>query len=86
MLNTKNLGGSSEHGGRKLKPRFMGPFKVQRMVGNVGVQLELPSTWSKIHDVFHVSLVKPYYSRSGEPSTVYPPQPIQWLEGEPIYT
>eukprot|EP00983_Pelagomonas_calceolata_P065307 1148534-Pelagomonas_calceolata.AAC.1 len=55
------------------------------MVGNVAVQLELPSSWSKIHDVFHVSLVKPYYSRSGEPSTVCPPQPIQWLQGEPIY-
>ena len=63
----------------------MGPFKVQRMVGNAAVKLELPSSWSRIHDVFHVSLVKPYYSKSGEPSTVCPPQPIQWLEGEPIF-
>ena len=86
MLNTRNLRGSSEQGARKLKPRFMGPFKVQRMVGNAAVKLELPSSWSRIHDVLHVSLVKPYYSKSGEPSTVCPPKPVQWLKGEPIFT
>eukprot|EP00983_Pelagomonas_calceolata_P062828 1147447-Pelagomonas_calceolata.AAC.12 len=38
---------------------------VQRMVGNVVVQLELPSSWSKIHDVFHVSLLVQWLE--GEP-------------------
>ncbi|XP_071933216.1 uncharacterized protein [Coffea arabica] len=45
---------------KKLKPRYIGPYKIQRRVGTVAYQLELPASMSRIHNVFHVSLLKKY--------------------------
>jgi hypothetical protein len=41
----------------KLKPKFYGPYKVIRRVGEVAYELELLKG-SKIHNVFHVSCLK----------------------------
>ena len=38
----------------KLLPRFCGPFKIVKRVGEVAYKLELPPT-SKVHPVVHVS-------------------------------
>lgn len=38
----------------KLKPRFYGPYRVLRRVGEVAYEIELPPE-SRIHNVFHVS-------------------------------
>jgi hypothetical protein len=43
---------------RKLSPRFIGPFKIPKRVGEVAYQLELPDHLAYVHDVFHVSQLK----------------------------
>jgi hypothetical protein len=42
---------------KKLKPRFYGPYRIIRRVGEVAYELELPEG-SKIHNIFHVSCLK----------------------------
>jgi hypothetical protein len=42
----------------KLSPRFIGPFKILKRVGEMAYELELPDHLSDVHDVFHVSQLK----------------------------
>jgi hypothetical protein len=85
MLSIKNM----RHGGpgvKKLRPLFMGPFEVDHMVGASAVKLHLPPEWRRIHNVFHVSLKKPFFSDPAKPHrAVTPPPPVQWLDEEPLY-
>ena len=43
----------------KLEPRYCGPSEVLANIGPVSYQLALPAN-IKVHDVFHVSLLKKY--------------------------
>jgi hypothetical protein len=42
----------------KLSPRFIGPYKILKRVGEVAYQLELPDQLVDVHDIFHVSQLK----------------------------
>ncbi|GKA86423.1 hypothetical protein Tco_0808134, partial [Tanacetum coccineum] len=42
----------------KLNPRYVGPFKVLKKVGEVAYKLELPEELSIVHNTFHVSNLK----------------------------
>jgi hypothetical protein len=42
----------------KLSPRFIGPFRIFRRVGEMAYQLELPDNLSDVHTMFHVSQLK----------------------------
>jgi RNase H-like domain found in reverse transcriptase/Reverse transcriptase (RNA-dependent DNA polymerase)/Integrase zinc binding domain/Chromo (CHRromatin Organisation MOdifier) domain/Retroviral aspartyl protease len=58
LLNSKNI--NIKHtGSRKLLPRFIGPFTITKCIGPVAYQLQLPRNM-KCHNVFHVSLLKPF--------------------------
>ena len=71
-LSSRNLVPAGK-GKRKLFPKFLGPFLIEEMVGENVAKLRLPDTW-RIHDVFHVSLLKPWVggADSAVPSVVFP--------------
>ena len=58
----------------KLSPRFIGPYEVDERVGPVAYRLRLPPELAKIHDVFHVSMLRRYRS---DPSHVMPVEEIE---------
>lgn len=49
-----------------LLPRYYSTFQILRKIHNVAYQLALPET-SKIHDVFHISLLKQFKQFKGTP-------------------
>ncbi|CAI7913693.1 unnamed protein product [Closterium sp. NIES-54] len=75
LLDTCNL--NLGHLPSKLRPRFCGPFLVEEQVTPVTFRLCLPASW-KIHNAFHVQLLKPYK----DPNKLYtgrqppPPPPV----------
>jgi hypothetical protein len=58
----------------KLAPRYIGSFEIKERIGPVAYRLKLPVYLDKIHNVFHVSLL-----RKGkiDPSRVLPQVPLK---------
>ena len=61
----------------KLSPRFIGPYEIVSKVGLVAYKLKLPPALSKIHDTFHVSMLRKYIPN---PSHVMREQLVQLKE------
>ncbi|KAI5351506.1 hypothetical protein L3X38_004397 [Prunus dulcis] len=61
----------------KLSPRYIEPYEIVERVGPVAYRLALPSDLSRLHDVFHVSMLRKYIS---DPSNVWEEQPIELQE------
>ena len=58
----------------KLSPRFIDPYEILERVGHVTYRLALPPKFTKLHDVFHVAMLRRY--RSDE-SHILPVQDVQ---------
>jgi hypothetical protein len=42
----------------KLSPRYIGSFPILEKCGNVAYKLELPLSFARVHNIFHVSQLK----------------------------
>ena len=75
--------------GHKFDDKYHGPFEVLKVVSPVAYKIKLPDHWS-IHPVFHVSLLRPYYSddpqfEDTEYERVPAPPPVTLDQGEALY-
>ena len=61
----------------KLSPRYIGPYEILSKVEPVAYRLKLPPELSRIHDIFHVSMLRKYIP---DPSPVLREQPVQLKE------
>ncbi|WMV58631.1 hypothetical protein MTR67_052016 [Solanum verrucosum] len=57
----------------KLSPRYIGPYKISKRVGNVAYELELRQELAAVHPVFHISMLKKCI---GNPSLIIPTEDI----------
>ncbi|CAM4606773.1 unnamed protein product [Leuciscus chuanchicus] len=77
-LSTANL--PLQYPSRKLAPKFIGPFRVIKVLSPVSVRLRLPANLRRVHPVFHVSCLKPVIR--APPCPVLSPVRV---EGSPVY-
>ncbi|XP_038882415.1 uncharacterized protein LOC120073684 [Benincasa hispida] len=61
----------------KLSPRFIRPFEISDRIGPVAYRLALPSFFSAVYNVFHVSMLRKYIV---DPSHVVHYEPFQLNE------
>ncbi|KAL5825263.1 hypothetical protein ACOSQ3_021326 [Xanthoceras sorbifolium] len=61
----------------KLSSKYIGPYEIVERIGEVAYWLQLPSELARIHDVFHVSMLRKYIA---DPSHVLREQPVELRE------
>ena len=61
----------------KLSPHYMGPYEIVERIGEVAYWLRLPLELARIHDVFHVSMLRKYIA---DPSHVLRDQLVELKE------
>ena len=67
----------------KLAPRNIGPFPITERIGSVAYRLLLPTQFSAIHDVFHVSQLRKCLRDS---DSILEPSVIEEIEISPNLT
>ena len=67
LLSTENLRSvaSLMVGAPKFLPKYIGPYAVKRVISATAYELDLPDTL-RVHPVFHVHLLKPYFDGSAQ--------------------
>ena len=87
LLETTHLKLKTADQSRKLLPKFIGPFQVEKVVNNNAYKLKLPDIYKCLHPVFNVSRLRPY--RSSDPAafpgreTLERPPPL--LEDDDVF-
>ncbi|KAK5819679.1 hypothetical protein PVK06_024698 [Gossypium arboreum] len=76
----------------KLSPRFIGPYEIIERIGPVAYRLALPPELDRIHNVFHVSMLRQYRSDPShvissteveiQPDMTYSEEPVKILARE----
>ena len=61
----------------KLAPRYIKLFEIQSRIDEIACRLVLPPELSKIHPVFHVSMLRKYIA---DPTHVLQPQAVELSE------
>ena len=46
----------------KLSPRYIRPFEIVDRIGPVAYRLDLPEELARVHNVFHISMLRKYIS------------------------
>ncbi|WMV13633.1 hypothetical protein MTR67_007018 [Solanum verrucosum] len=66
----------------KLSPRYIGPYRISKRIGNVACELELPQELATVHPVFHISMLE---KCMGDLSLIIPAEVIgrMFLMGPP---
>jgi len=67
----------------KFQPRYLGPFRISEVISPTSYHLELPAEL-KIHNVFHISLLKPYRANDDVkfPNRIQTPPPPLIIDGQ----
>jgi hypothetical protein len=84
-LSTRNL--RFKEGAIKLHQKFVGPYRISKVVSPTSYKLDLPPDWKKIHPVFHVSLLKRHLESDefiDRPNLSHPEPLIEAPDGEYI--
>ncbi|WMV59294.1 hypothetical protein MTR67_052679 [Solanum verrucosum] len=58
----------------KLSPRYIGPYRIAKRIGNVAYELELPQKLEAVHPVFHIFMLKKCI---GDPSLILSTESIK---------
>ena len=69
---------------RKLAPKYIGPYVIERIINPSVVRLKLPPTL-RVPPAFHVSLLKPVMKSPVSPPAE-PPPPPRLVDGHPTFT
>ncbi|WMV20210.1 hypothetical protein MTR67_013595 [Solanum verrucosum] len=58
----------------KLSPRYIGPYRITKRIGNVAYELELSQELAAVHPVFHISMLKKCIC---DPSLILPTESVK---------
>lgn len=64
-----------------MAKRYFGPFQIRRRIGEVAYELDLPVS-SRVHNVFHVSLLRPF--RGTDPQQCFQPIPSDFSHSDSL--